>query len=336
MRILINRNGAYGDIIHMSHLPRLFKNHGCTFLGVSTGFRGLQLLKHNPFIDTIHYFEPGGRTITQEHYDGRLSVLSELYDRTINLICSLEQGALALENQREYYQHINIRKRIGERNYYDIATELAGYPHLTGKYRGEVFYTEEEVSMVEHDLLRDGRFRDNFRVMINLSGSGPHKVFIQAPEIAERILSEYPDSIIFTTGAESVKELDFPDISGRIRSIVGKKPFRQALLMAKYMHCVIGCESGMMCGANMWDVPTVHLLTATSRLAHCKYAENDYSIQSPAYCSPCYKGPYKYYGCPKKDGLPLCVYFNPDDIMIRIKEIYEGPYRRERPLPACS
>jgi hypothetical protein len=72
----------------------------------------------------------------------------------------------------------------------------------------------------------------------------------------------------------------------------------------------------------MWDVPTIQLLTATSKLAHCKHSKNDYSLQSPARCSPCYKGPYMYYGCPTKDLLPLCVYFETDKILTQVEAIH--------------
>lgn len=330
MRILINRHGAYGDLLHASHLPRLLKDNGCTFLGISTGYKGYQLLKSNPFVDVIHFFEPGARRVSPVYYDERLRVLSQIYDKTINLIGSLETGALPLESDNSYYQDIDIRKKDGERNYYDIMTELAGYPQLCGKYRGEVFYSDEEVKMVEHDLLRPGRFKDNFKVMINLAGSGPHKVFVQAKEFAKKILAEYPDAVIFTTGSDTTKDLDFPDLGERVKSLAGSKPFRQVLLMAKYMDCVIGCESGMMVGASMWDVPTIQLLTATSKYCHCKYTTRDYSLQSPAYCSPCYKGPYKYYGCPKKNNSPLCVYFDVDVIMEQVRKVYAEQFLLSR------
>jgi ADP-heptose:LPS heptosyltransferase len=325
-KILISRNGAYGDIIHMTHLPRLLKENGWDYVGVSTGFKGKQLLEHNPFIDIIHFFEPGGRSISVSYFHTRNNLLSEMYDETINLHHSLEYGALALEGQNEYYQHQKIREKRGHVNYYDVATDIAGYPELRGKYKGEVFFTDEEERIVKHDLLRPGRFKDNFKVMINLAGSGPHKVFVNARDVAKRILDKYPEAIIFTTGSSNLEELDFKDLSPRIHSLLGKRPFRQSLHMAKYMDCVIGCESGIMCGASMFDVPTIQLMTAAAIKCHCKYATKDYSLQSPAKCSPCYKGPYKYYGCPQRNGLPICVYFDTDAIIKQVGRIYEEQY----------
>jgi ADP-heptose:LPS heptosyltransferase len=323
-RVLIARSGAYGDIIHMSHLPRMLKDQGASFVGVSTGYKGMQLLKHNPFIDTIHYFEPAARTLAINYWEGRLKVLGQLYDRVVDLTGSLEMNCLMMENQMEYYQGIDIRKKLGEKNYYDISTEWAGYPELCGKYRGEIFYTDEEVKMVEHDLLREGRFKDNFKVLVNLGGSGPHKMFMQGREVAKRILEQFPEAVIFTTGTSEIEELNFTDLDeNRVKTLVGKKPFRQALLMAKYMDLVIGCESGIMCGSSMWDVPTIQLLTATSKYCHTKYSTKDLSLQSQVKCSPCYRGPYKYYGCPKIKGSPACVYFDVDLIIAQVRKAYD-------------
>lgn len=325
-RVLIVRNGAYGDIIHVSHLPRLLKDQGWEFVGLATGWKGQSLLKNNPFIDALHFYENGGRQVHDDYFKGWVRVHSQLYDKTIDLNHTLETNKLALEIQNFYYQDQKMRDKYGKGSYYDVATCLAGHPELCGKYNGEIFYSDEEVKIVENDLLRPGRFKDNFKVMVNLAGSGPHKVFIQAKEVAKRILEKYPDAIIFTTGIDIIKELDFETIDTRIRSLVGKKNFRQALLMAKYMDCVIGCESGIMCGASMWDVPTIQLMTAASIENHAKYSKKDYSLQSPARCSPCFKGPYKYYGCPKKDNLPLCVYFDVDLIMKQVDKVYEEQY----------
>ena len=325
-------------MIHISHLPRLLKDNGWDFIGVITGYKGAQILANNPFVDQIHYLEFGGIGIEQHYYDSRLNAISLQYDRVIDLLHSLEVGALALEKQSLYYQHQKHRDRIGQENYYDISTRIAGYPELCGKYKGEMFYTDEEIRIVEYDLLRPGRFKDNFKVMINISGSSPHKSFIYAHDIATYILDKYPDSIIFLTGdKQSVDDgLDFSD-GERVRSIIGKKKFRQAALMVKYMNLMIGAESGIMVASNMWGTPTIQLMTAASINNHCKYAENDLSLQSPAWCSPCYKGPYKYYGCPKIDDYPLCVYFNIDDIKTQVDKAYEmfkftSPLEAEMPV----
>lgn len=325
-KVLINRNGAYGDMIHMSHLPRLLKDQGWDYVGIFTGYKGVRILKNNPFIDEFHYFEFEGEGVTREFYNAQVRNLSLQYDKTVDLLHTLEIGALTIERQNEYYMHQSVREKMGKENYYDISTIASGYPHLVGKYRGEMFFDEAETKIVEHDLLRPGRFKDNFKVIVNLSGSGAHKYFIQAREVVEWILNTYQDSVVFLTGGKELEQDDFSDQCDRIRSLVGKKPFRQVANMMKYMDCAIGCESGIMCAASMWDIPTIQLMTCASVYNHCKYTTKDYSLQSPARCSPCHKCPYRHYGCPKKDNYPLCVYFNVDDIKTQIKKVYENEY----------
>jgi len=176
------------------------------------------------------------------------------------------------------------------------------------------------------------QFEGKWVVMINLCGTGSHKEVNDARKIADHILAKYPNAHIITTGGPEYKHLD---LSGdRITSIVGKFPFRQALLVARYIDLMICGESGVGVGAAMWGTPTIQLLTAANRINHCNYAKNDLSLQSPAYCSPCYKGPYKYIGCPGKNGKPLCVYFDLEQIYQKIDEgygLYKTGYTRRYP-----
>jgi ADP-heptose:LPS heptosyltransferase len=98
------------------------------------------------------------------------------------------------------------------------------------------------------------------------------------------------------------------------------------MLMAKYADLVIGAESGLMVAANLFGSPTIQLMTAASIKNHGGDLPNDHSLQSPAKCSPCHKGPYDYIGCPTFEHLglsyPKCVLFNPDTVLDRMEEVY--------------
>ena len=322
MRALISRHAAYGDIIHMSFLPHLLKDLGYTTVDVDTNFKGYQLLAHNPYIDKIFNSHPCEKSILTARADlmnKHYQVMGQEYDKFINLIYSIEGSCLAMEDDEVYYMSDAVRrKRFGDINFYDISCVTAGFPELVGKYKGEVYYTDDENKWA---IDWSSKYKDKFVIMVNVGGTGPHKRFIQAPEFIEWVLKNYDDAIVIQTGDATHKHLEIAG-NDRIESIIGKKPFRQALLMAKYANCVIGCESGLMVGADMWGTPTIQLLTAANHVNHCKYASADRYIQSPAYCSPCHKGPYQYIGCPHKDGNPLCVYFNMDDIKRKFEEIY--------------
>lgn len=318
--VLIARHGAYGDCIHVSHLPQLLKENGYSIVGVSTGKKGLNIFYGNPYIDKIHYCELMENTkhLGKHFYSGRLAEIGRNYDRVIDLNQAIEVNALPGQYQNEYYQDFGTRAKMGKENYYDIATKIAGFHHLIGKYKGQIHFTKSEDAMVNNGMLK---YSNNFKIMVNLMGTSPHKVFIQAKEVIQKVLDKYPESIVFTTGNKDAKEFDVE--LPRVKSIVGKFHFRQALNMCKYMDCVIGCESGLMCGASALGVPTIQLMTAASIENHCKYAEKDYSIQSPCRCSPCHRNPYDYWGCPRTNGMPRCIYFDIDVIMEQINKVHE-------------
>ena len=320
MKALIIRHCAYGDGIHCSHLPRLLNAKGYTTIDINTNPKGSSIFKHNPFVNTITVEEISTTPpwLLEKHWE----VISEGYDKVINLYASIEFELLAMECKNIYYMSNKVRAdRWAGINFYDHMTMKAGFPDALGQYYGEMFFTDEEHKVVK-DWVGLPKFKDKILVMVNISGSGPHKRMVQAKEIVGRLLTENDNVHIITTGSAECKPMDFADELGdRATSICGRFPFRQAALITKYMDCVIGCESGLMCAASMWQTPVIQLMTATDINAHCKYNQNDYSLQSPCKCSPCYKGPYSYFGCPSRDGNPLCVYFNVDEIVNQFKKV---------------
>ena len=322
MKALIIRHCAYGDAIHASHLPRLLSSLGYT-VDVNTNRKGSMVFKNNPFIHNliVEDISVTPKWIIEKHW----AVISEGYDKVVNLYGSIESDLLAMENENIYYMSQNVRdKRWKGINYYDHMTVKAGYPDLQGEFRGEMFFTPEEHDIV-YDWVNLPKFKDKILVMLNLSGTGPHKRMVQAREIADKLLLLHNDIHIITTGSADCETIDFAsELGDRATSITGRFPFRQAALITAHMDCVIGCESGLMCAATMFSTPVIQLMTATDINAHCKYNVNDFSLQSPCKCSPCYKGPYGYFGCPSKDGNPLCVYFNVDDIIRNMGVILEG------------
>lgn len=320
-KALILRYGAYGDIIHISHLPRLLKEQGFDFVAVETNYKGFQLLRDNPFIDKITYLPDSSDLLKRRGLiEKKWALLAEEYDSFINLNGSIEYDILMMETQNDYYRNDKVRSNRCNINFYDHMTALAGYPNIKGR-TGELFFTEEEKTKVDEYY---SKYKDNFTILINLSGTSFHKQFIQAKEVAKWVLDTYEDAVIIETAGPEWKHLTLKEIDDkRIRSIIGIQPFRQAAALAKRVNCVIGCESGIMCAANMWNTPTIQLMTAASVKNHCEHAKNDYSLQSPAYCSPCHKGPYQYVGCPVVDGHLLCTYFDVDKIKENITKIYE-------------
>jgi len=165
------------------------------------------------------------------------------------------------------------------------------------------------------------RYNADWLILVCLSGSSPHKRFQNAESICKKILDKYPGSFIVLTGDKAC----LPDVfqHPRVISKVNDWNLRTAALMVKYIDFYIGPETGLTLVSHLWDTPTLQLLTAASWDNHIKGAKNAYWVQSDAPCSPCHKNPILYYGCTRKEGLPLCVTsFDEDKIMAKVEEAY--------------
>ena len=329
-KALISRFGAYGDIIHCSHLPRLLKDEGYDVVDFETNTKGMRLLDCNPFIDKLFFFEPAknmeiysDNTMLERHW----SELSREYDRFINLYRSLEYGCVAMEDTPEYYMHPKARKWMSEINFYDQTTKWAGFPDLMGKYRGELWYTPNEREIVEKYM---EKFKDKFTVMINLTGTTIHKVLLDYQEFIDYILDEYQDANVITTGDGHCK--DMVKTNERVFNIAGVYPFKQAALIIRYIDCLLTMESGLGVVASMWGTPSIQIMTSSSLKNHSNGAPGDLSLQSPARCSPCSKGPYRFIGCPHKDGYPICVHINTRAVKDKIDAAYRSYQEGDFPV----
>jgi len=310
-KVLVIRYGAFGDVIFISHLPRLLKDLGYQ-VDFEVNHKGFQVLGNNPFIDNLRHFEPTKEMKWQYILD-HWEEISKGYDKVINLWASLEHGCIAMEDDKLYKASSEERRsELGEINFYDQTLGWAGLEEHCGRYNPELFFTDDEYAITIKWMKQ---FKDKFLVLINLAGTSKHKRFVQAEEVSNKILKKYDNAQIILTGDD--EDLVFK--SDRIVSIVGKKPFMQAVLISKYCDCVISMESGLGVGSNVWGTPTIFLLTASSPMNVTKYAKNDLCLQSPAECSPCHKGSYKYEGCKMVNGLPICVNFNINEIMDRVE-----------------
>lgn len=331
-KVLISRFGAYGDHIHCSHLPKMLKEvEGFDHVAFEYNNKGEHIHRHNPYIDEHILFEPSAPENTHRpvsFLETRWKILSEGFDRFINLMDSLERGYIAMEDQAEYYiSSEERRKKYGKLNYYDQTSVFAGFPHWKGAI-GQIDFSAEEEECVKN--IFEERYKEKFVIICNLSGTSRHKAFYGAEEAIKMFLSRHDDAVCILTGdEESKKHLAFEgdriiNRAGNFKE--GRYPFRQSMLMTKYANLVIGCESGLMVAATLLGAPTIQLMTAASIKNHGGDFKNDYSLQSPAVCSPCHKGPYDFIGCPKIDYLgskyPACIKFETKTVVERMEKVY--------------
>lgn len=346
-KALISRFGAFGDHIHCSHIPRLLKeNEGFDVVDFQYNFKGIPIYANNPFIDKHIQFEPTMRPICDypvSFIQKRLNYIAESgkYDRVIDLQNSIERGYMAMENMNEYYRDSAYRrKKYGQLNYYDVSTIAAGYPQYIGMV-GDLHFTEYEEKFVKD--LYERLYKDKFVIVLNLSGSSKQKLFLDAEKVITQFLSTHKDAVCITVGDEDCRKL----LEFKGERIINRSgffnedksidkdgnegyPFRQSMMMAKFANLCMGYESGLMVASTLLGTPTLQLMTAASIKNHGGDFPNDYSLQSPIYCSPCHKGPYSFIGCPKIDVLdekyPACIKFNPEAILMRMERVYQETF----------
>lgn len=313
----ISRFGGFGDLLHCTHLPKLIKEYyKVDKLDMETNYQGYQLFQNNPYIDNLIYV-PADK-LTDNRLRKNWDYCQETYDLFFNLIYTIELEYCCNENDTRYYRNDEYRRtNFGKMSYYDVMTKACNIPEEYYGTRGTLFYDEADHVSAKEWVSKKHQVYNNV-ILVNLSGTSLHKKFVQAESICRKILDKYPNSLIVLTGDEHCKEQEFQH--ERVISWVAKKNFRTVALMTKYMDLTISVESGLPLIAHSWDAPCVQLLTAASPENHCMYAKNAYWVQAPVACSPCHKNPREYWGCPIKDMMPECVWFDEDTVMEKVEE----------------
>jgi len=309
-------------MMHCAHLPKLIKEHfKVDHLTFETSDRGIEILYGNPYVDKLIKLDTNG--ITNGELMTRWEYSHDSYDLFFNLMHTIESEYCLLETDSAYYRNDEYRReRFGKMNYYDVMTSACNLPDSYLGTRGQLYYGEACHEKAEKWIAsQKAKYNADWIILVCLSGSSLHKRFQQAKSISTKILQTYPNALIVLTGDKDC--LDDVFEGERIISKVDKWNFRSVALMSKYFDLVISPETGLVCVSHSWDTPTIQLLTAASWDNHIKYAKNAYWVQSEVYCSPCHKSPNRYYGCPTKERLPACVFFNEDKIMSKVKEAYE-------------
>ncbi len=318
----ISRIAAYGDVMHCAHLPRLIKEHyGVNYIEFETSHRGMDILFGNPYIDKLQEVPV---SLDTDYLEARWNVGEDQYDMFFNLTHSIELKYCLFDNDHRYWRNSKYRREnFGKMNYYDVMTKFVELPDKYLGTRGHLWYPEALHEDAKNWATKIKKKYDaDWLILVCVSGSSLHKRFQQVESICNKILKKYPRSLIILTGDEDCRDLE--PKHERIVSKIGNDGwnFRTVALKCKYCDFVISPETGLVCVSHSWDTPTLQLLTAASWDNHIKYAKNAYWVRSPVFCSPCHKSPHHYYGCPTKDRLPACVFFNEDEIMGKVEEAY--------------
>jgi len=207
-------------------------------------------------------------------------------DKIIDLCESIEVRLAVTKSYPQWNWSKAERKAYCNINYYEYMFEKAGVK-LVNNLSPEMFFTEEEenyIAEIRHKLLGQKI------IMWGLSGSGRQKTYPYVPYIVGDIIRENKDVTVILVGGNTCKILEcaFPKHK-RIMKMSGEFSIRQSALMAKYADLVVAPDTGFLHCAGCWNTPKLGLLTHTTVENITKHFNNDYSIESKAVCSPCFR-----------------------------------------------
>jgi len=295
-------------------------------------FKDYQLVHNDPRFAKVAMFaiencseDPEER---YKQYTERWNKLREQIkpDLEINLNGSLEVSCIAQSFQEEFEQPVGVRRvTLGLNGFYDAVFARAGIQVPNPLRTDGLYFSDEEKAWAE---AWNEKTKHNFRIVIPLSGSTDQKRFWDASKLALMIVEKYSDAVVYLAGDDRyVSEIPQHE---RIRNMCGTNvSIKQAVLLCKYMDMVVGPETFLLVAAGMWGTPKIIMATASSVYQMAQYQANDYSIQSPIWCSPCHRAIYKKSDCesPIEAGnnwYPACTKrFSLDVIMERIQKVYE-------------
>jgi ADP-heptose:LPS heptosyltransferase len=342
-KVLVVRYGAFGDQIYISPLLRTLAEEGYA-VDLECNWKGLQIHHDNPFLNQITLFEPSTKEVVeavkhdQMFIDKRIQKKVKDYDRIISLQSSLENALIEPRNAAGYYSPLYQRRaKNAQTNYYDQTYLWAGY-EPNGK-SGEVYFTEDEHKVVGEWIAKR---KHRYLVVWALRGSMYQKAtFWWARRVIEEFCERHPEALVVTMGDKLCRQIEFdhPQVVNK----AGRWPFRQSLLFTKYADMVVTPETGLGVAAGTFGTSKIMLLTAASIKNVTGNDDNDFSLQSPAFCSPCTRAILDTYSCPtsgtadiesqytlRGTKLPICVDFDPSVVLARMEEARECSLRRGR------
>lgn len=291
MRILLNRIGAWGDVIIVTPLIRYLKQQGNEMYVLTSEDTGTKILENNPYVDKIIPYPKD--SVPMEIFDKFLKTTQEAYScqRLIDMNESIE-CTLALDRQDPQYNYLK-KERIAlcNQNYYDYAFKYAGENVTNSTGKGEVFFTPEEELWAE-EFLHKLKNKGSYLVLWGLSGSGRNKAYPAAEIVIHDLLEKYKDMVILTVGDDVCKVLEPQMNTSRIAYLCGETTYRQSMILAKYVNLVICPDTGLLHSAGCFTTPKIGLFGHSTKENVTKYFDNDFSIEADCECAPCMRMVY--------------------------------------------
>lgn len=297
MRILIFRCGAFGDILITSPLIRHLHNQGHDIFYV-TSERGFEVLKNNP-----HVFKllRNDESVKNEDLGKHMEWLKKKHqcDRIIDLNESIEV-ALSQHPRSPNYK-LPKRERIARfnRNFYEYCFEHAEECCIDRNYTPELFFDKDEQYNLFINKDKNGKEvyekrtaasfikKDNFNVLIGLSGSGSNKAYPWMMDLCNSILKDYPNVHLITVGDIKCQILEDSIEDGNITKLSGNIPMRASMELTSLVNLVISPDTGLLHAAGCYDTKKIGILGHNTIECITKHFKNDFSIEADETLAPC-------------------------------------------------
>jgi ADP-heptose:LPS heptosyltransferase/SAM-dependent methyltransferase len=335
--ILIVGYRAFGDAIFglplLEHIRSTYPSSEY-HIHADLNLKAEHIFHNHPAIDSISLYEPDNgdpETRWSRAEERWANIHRELHPvHTFNFQNTIERGCIANPEEPEFkWTNAQRAEKYGKTNFVLNHFEKFGITPPASLYSGHLGEMSFSDAEKEWAVEWRSKHRDDFVVILPIAGTTAQK-FIPYLEIASHLMIQnHPNAIIYLAG----------DIVDRSGAWFGERvipafnsSFRQLALMTRYADLVIGAETGLLAAAGMWGTPKICFANTSSLYQLVHLTQNDYSIQSTAECSPCYKACYTTDHCPKTiEQLPYCsVMFDYEQVEKNIETIYRANRFRDR------
>lgn len=332
-KALVVRPGAFGDVLIVSPVFRALKEKGYkTYAFV--GERGREILKNNPYVDEIVFYDKEGKEnpdISKDYEKAKKQVDPDWYK---DFSESIEVN-LALHPRSPSYIYTKEERRAKcDKNYYEETGKWCDLDLSTnGKILPEVYFSDEEIGKA--NLVTKN---DKFNILWCLSGSGANKAYPWVDYIIGDVLKNHNDVHFITVGderckiIETVKDEEITNLSGEIS-------MRDSMALTHVVDLVVSPDTGVLHASGACEVPKIGILGHTTKENITKHFINDYTIdadEEKCQCAPCFRLIYDHkIQCPidNLSGAAWCMAFGqPADRLVKqIKKVIdESRSRKEK------
>lgn len=274
------RYGGFGDMLQAANVLPALRRQGY-HVTVMTTPNGQTILKNDPNVNA--WYIQDHDQVPNPELGLFWKVVSQRYDKFVNLCESVEGSLLAMPGRANYFWPKALRHKRMNTNYLEFASELAEVPYSSDL---RFYPTLTEKNKAKGRLLQEGT-----NIVFSLSGSSLHKFYPHQDAVIARILLEVPNCRIFLCGDAACKLLEEGwSKEPRVVCLSGEDSIRDTLALAKYADVVIGSETGVLNAVAFEDNRKVCLLSHSSHENLTKHWKNTTALAAEGLsCYPCHR-----------------------------------------------